>query len=67
MVSWCVAYKCLNTKNKNVNLTFFSLPRNRKIAKIWKSRISDTDLPKITAMCEKLFEESCFSKSVDLR
>ena len=26
------AYKCRNTKNKFLNLTFFSLPRNRKIA-----------------------------------
>ena len=41
--------KCRNTKNKNLNLTFFSLPKNRKVA-----------------LCEEHFDESCFSRSVDL-
>ena len=67
MVSWCVAYICRNTKNKNPNLTYFSLPRNRKIDKIWENRINRTDLPKIIALCKEHFEESWFNKSVDLK
>ena len=61
-----IAYKCGNAKNENLNLTFFSLPRNRKIAKIWKNRINRTDLPKIIALCEEHRGESCFNKSADL-
>ena len=38
MVSWCVAYKCHNKRDKNPNWTFFSLPRNGKIAKIWNKK-----------------------------
>ena len=51
MDSWCVAYKCRNPKNKNPNLTFFSLPRNRKNYQ----------------NMEKYFQESCFNKCVNLR
>ena len=31
-----------------------------------EKRISLTEFPKITVLCEKHFEESCFNKSVDL-
>ena len=58
MVSWYAAYKCHNTKDKILNLTLYSLPRNRKIAKMWKNRINCTDLPKIIALCEEHSEES---------
>ena len=67
MVSCCVTYKCHSTQDNNPNLTFFSLPRNGKNAKIWENRINHTDLPKIIALCEEYFQEPCFSKSVDLR
>ena len=45
---------------------FFSLPKNRKITKIWKNRINHTDLPKIIAFCKQHLGESCFNKSADL-
>ena len=31
-----------------------------------KKRIENIAVPKITALCEEHFEESCFDKSVDL-
>ena len=67
MVSWWVAYKCCNTKNKNPNLTFFSLLIKTKIAKIWKNRINRTDFPKIMDRWEERLEESYLNKYVDLR
>ena len=66
MISWCVAYKYHNRKVKNPTLTFFSLLRNGKIAKISKNRISHTDLAKIIVLCEEYFEESCFDKWASL-
>ena len=66
MVSYCVGYNCCNTKNRNANLTIFSLLRNRKIVKIWKNITNHTDLPKIITLCEELFDEFSFSKSADL-
>ena len=51
-----------------VSLTFFSLLRNKKIAKIWKNRINRTYLPKIIliALCEEHCGRPCFKKSADL-
>ena len=43
MVSWCVTYKCHNTKDKNSNLIL----RNGKIAKLGKNRTNRGDLPMI--------------------
>ena len=57
IVCWCVSYKSCNsnTKNINPNLTFYSSPRNRKIAIIWKNRINRTQIFKPLSYC---FEET---------
>ena len=54
-------------KEQNSNLNFFGLPRDTKIAKIWKNKTNRTDLPKIKALCKEYLWESCFNKSADLR
>ena len=65
MVSWCVTCKFHhNTKDKNPNLTFYSLARNGKIVKIRKNRINRADLPKKIAMCSSSHPEVFCKKGV---
>ena len=67
MVAWCAAYKCDNRKTKCSTLTFFTLPKDKKLADAWITKIKTTTLPKYVYLCEEHFEEQCFDKSVDLR
>ena len=64
---WCAAVSCKNYKKKNTDLTFFSLPKEKKLAEEWKAKIKRADLPKVVYLCENHFEDHCFDQSVELR
>ena len=64
---WCVAVGCTNYKSKNKELTFFCLPKDKKLAEEWKAKVKRENLPKLVFLCEQHFADSCFDKSVDLR
>ena len=49
------------------SLSFFSLPKDKKIANAWKARIGRTNLPSNIFFCERHFENSSFDASVDIR
>ena len=58
---------CRNTKSRNPNFTVFSLPRNKKVAKLWKNRMKRTDLLKVIALSKEHLRKFCFNKSANLR
>ena len=61
----CSAVYYHNNKKKNKDKTFFTLPRDAALAKIWIAKLNyeKDNLPKIVWTCSDHFEDDCFDSS----
>ena len=63
----CSVWGCDNYRKKTREITFFNLPKDKKIADAWIARLRRVDIPKNVIVCEEHFEDECFDKSVDIK
>ena len=68
-MSWCAAVGCGNqTKNcKDKNISFFLLPKEKKLREKWITSLKRTQLPKKVYVCSAHFNESDFDVSYKLK
>ena len=61
----CSAVYCHNNEKKNKDKTFFTLPRDAALAKIWIAKLNHEkdNLPKNVWICSDHFEDDCFDSS----
>ena len=59
----CAAVFCHNNKRKNK--TFFSLPKNTAVAKVWIVKLNreKDNLPSKVYVCSEHFDDDCFGSS----
>ena len=64
----CVVFDCVNnTRGGNKNITFYRLPRDDSLKKIWMQKIKRENLPMqehIRLLCHLHFEDSCFERDL---
>ena len=65
MIENCSAVYCHSNKKKNKDKTFFTLPRDAALAKIWIAKLNRAkdNLPKNIWICSDHFEDDCFNSS----
>ena len=61
----CAAVYCHNNKRKNKDKTFFSLPKDTTVAKVWIAKLNrgKDNLPSKVYVCSDHFEDGCFDSS----
>ena len=61
----CAAVYCCNNKRKNKDKTFFSLPKDTAVAKVWIAKLNreKDNLPSKVYVCSDHFEDDCFDSS----
>lgn len=62
-MAWCAAFNCSNTKRRDKDKSFFSLPSDESVKRSWIAAIKRSSLPKQVFVCSDHFEENCFSDS----
>ena len=69
MIEDCSAVYCHSNKKKNKDKTFFTLPRDAALAKIWIAKLNRAkdNLPKNIWICSDHFEDDCFNTSLMLQ
>ena len=63
----CVAVDCVNnTRGGNKNISFYRLPRDNSLKKIWIQKIKRENLPnqENIRLCHLHFEDSCFERDL---
>lgn len=63
---YCAAFGCNSSseqKRKN-DVSFYRLPKDETIRKIWISRLKRENLPKDVRICHLHFEEQCFERDL---
>lgn len=68
---YCAAVGCDNNtfkKNRKLNISFFSLPRDEDLKKKWITNVKRKILPKEEniRICHEHFEESCFKRDLQV-
>ena len=66
-MAWCAAVYCNNTSRKNKEKSFFLMPKDVNLSKIWKKAINRTELPNKAYLCSDHFDEKYFDKSWELQ
>ena len=61
----CAKVFCHNNKRKNKDKTFFSLPKDTAVAKVWIAKLNreKDNLPSKVYVCSDHFEDNCFDFS----
>ena len=61
----CAAVLCHKNKRKNKDKTFFSLPKDTTLAKVWIAKLNreKNNLPYKVYVCSDHFEDDCFDSS----
>lgn len=63
----CCAVDCFNNSKANDNgISFYKLPRDHKLKKIWITKIKRTNLPKEEniRICHLHFADECFERDL---
>lgn len=69
MPSSCGAYGCTNRGNKNGEISFHTLPSEKKasLRKKWLQNIRrEGKIPKSLAICSEHFEKDCFERDLQV-
>ena len=67
---WCIAVECSNNTfklNRNKNISFYSLPKDKDLKKRWLQNIKRENLPTDQKLCHIHFEEHCFARDLKVR
>ena len=65
----CVAVDCVNnTRGGNKNISFYRVPRDNSLKKIWIQKIKRENLPnqENIRLCHLHFEDSCFERDLKI-
>ena len=63
----CVAVDCVNnTRGGNKNISFYRLPRDNSLKKIWMQKIKRENLPNQENIRLCHFEDSCFERDLKI-
>lgn len=66
---WCVVVECSNntfTKNREKDVSFYNLPKDENLRKIWLLNIKRENIPKNPKICHQHFEDSCFKRDLEV-
>ena len=69
---YCCAVNCSNNskgKGKEKNISFFRLPRDESLKKVWLAKIKRSNLPdeNNVRLCSNHFEENCYERDLKVR
>ena len=65
----CAAVDCVNnTRGGNKNISFYRVPRDNSLKKIWIQKIKRENLPnqENIRLCHLHFEDSCFERDLKI-
>ena len=66
-MGWCVVVGCKkNTfkEDRDRDVTFFPIPKDEQLRKVWLANIKRENPPKKPSICHYHFQESCFKRDL---
>ena len=63
----CSAWGCHHQSKRDKHVSYHRIPRDVKLANIWKTNINRIDFPKDIWLCDEHFEEKWFDASFDMK
>ena len=54
------------TKNRDKDVSFYNLPKDKNLRKKWLTNIKRENIPKNPKICHQHFEDSCFKMDLEV-